>query len=86
MQTALTYLFNTVLLTGVTYLGIGFILGLIDRWKRTAPAATTKVAKVKTAQVPLSLPAAQPVPLNLQPMPARETVPLQAEWEDAMLD
>lgn len=52
MQALLTYTFNIVLATGTAYVGIGFLLGLINLWKKTGEVVEAKAISQRTLALP----------------------------------
>ncbi|MGF1498294.1 MAG: hypothetical protein ACFB8W_15950 [Elainellaceae cyanobacterium] len=77
MQTFLTILFDFVLVGGGSYLGVGFVLGLIELWQKCDPDRQMEMAPTARA----ALPAAPGTPLEAMPMPElkrRETVEVEA--------
>ena len=63
MQDSLTFLYDLVLGTGATYVGVGFILGVIDLWQKCSPDYA-QTAIESTAAQPISLPASTATELN----------------------
>lgn len=49
MQSVLNVIFDSVLLVGGSYIGVGFALGLVDRWHKCHPDAKQASAHALTA-------------------------------------
>ncbi|MEB3359891.1 MAG: hypothetical protein VKK04_24410 [Synechococcales bacterium] len=64
MQTFLTLLFDLILVSGGSYLGIGFVLGLIELWQKCDPDYQPEITSPPRA----ALPAASGIPLEMLPM------------------
>ncbi|NEO82622.1 MAG: hypothetical protein F6J99_43455 [Moorea sp. SIO4G3] len=71
METVLTYTIDAVMLTGTTYLGVGFILSLLDLWHRSASPAQPTLARQRS--VP-ALTAATTAQLEELPLQTQERV------------
>ncbi|GAB4385863.1 MAG: hypothetical protein Kow00121_51340 [Elainellaceae cyanobacterium] len=73
METAVTYLCNSLILISLAYFSIGFVLHLVDRWNQID---LTKPAKAIAPQLQPSLPAATVTPVKMQ-LPKKRTVPAE---------
>lgn len=72
METVVDLTCNLVMIAGAAYLGVAFVLEMVDRWNALDPATiqarkqARAQAKALAAQEPLALPAATVASVELQ--------------------
>lgn len=59
MQEILTFLYNAVLSVGSGYLGVSFVLEMVDFWQRCEPNGTDKAGLEALEVEAIALPASQ---------------------------
>ena len=79
MQDSLTFLYDLVLGVGSTYVGLGFIIGVVNLWKKCDPD------RVKTAEdaaaTPIALPASTSAEVAAVALPKLESRAPEPELE-----
>lgn len=73
MEALVDFTCNLVILISLIYFGVGFVLGLIERWNHLDPTAFKSKSKVALPPVPLSLPESTGVAVEVKE-PERETL------------
>ena len=91
MQDSLTFLYDLILGVGGSYLGLSFVLGVVDLWKRSSPdyagRATEEVAVAAAEEtaVPLELPATSAMEMDAIALPELTTQEEERELEPVEL-
>lgn len=76
MQDSLTFLYDLILGVGGSYLGLSFIVGVVDLWKRSSPDYASRATEDVAPEVSEETAMAEtPVPLEF---PAPSTVEMEA--------
>ena len=83
MQDSLTFLYDLILGVGGSYLGLSFVIGVVDLWKRSSPdyagrateevSSATEVEEIEETPVPLELPATSAVEMDAIALPELKT-------------
>ncbi len=83
MQSFLNFLFEVIFVTGITYVSVGFILGLVKLWYQSHPHVTAMRAKAEEEKQPTALPVATAPAMDeaTKMLDLRECEPVTVEEE-----
>ena len=89
MQDSLTFLYDLILGVGGSYLGLSFLIGVADLWKRSSPdyagraveEIASETAVEEETPVPLELPATSAMEMEAIALPELKTQEQEEELE-----
>ena len=89
MQDSLTFLYDLILGVGGSYLGLSFMIGVVDLWKRSSPdyagRATEEVASETASETASEMAIEEtPVPLELPATSAMKLETISAKPKQAI--